>query len=351
MTRLLLATCAGLACAQGVMAQELIMSGFLEFESHFGENYDSSQTTANQVTQLDFAIDGRLNFDYANATESGLEYGAHFELDFYQSDDDNGRLPTANVRAAGPYFGSDIAAGDLVEFNDGYVFIKSALGTLSLGDTGFAGKAKNQLHVPILPFGAFEIDQWNWNREIEQVFYSNSFLGLDFEASIDDDAAWSLGLGFDGSVGALDVALGLSAGRSNWLWPVNGGAVNYLSGSLELSSGGVSTGVNYSSMDMHQFLTFEYVAAGADYTIGPLTVGAGVETAISHNSFGSLTETYATNYFAGASYELADGLIVALGVGNLDANVGANRANVGAILLPMQPKRAINAIGSVKVEY
>ncbi len=63
------------------------MGGFIEHQSHLGLQYDSnSDDIPDLVTQLDFAVDGRLNIDYENATKSGIEYGAHFELDFYQSD-------------------------------------------------------------------------------------------------------------------------------------------------------------------------------------------------------------------------------------------------------------------------
>ncbi len=85
---LVLATALTAACGVA-SAQDLTVSGFLEFESHYGIDYDTDfDPSDDQVTQLDFAVDGRLNFDYSNSTKSGLEYGMHFELDLYQSDDD-----------------------------------------------------------------------------------------------------------------------------------------------------------------------------------------------------------------------------------------------------------------------
>lgn len=92
----------------------------------------------NQVTQLDFATDGRMSFDLQFASKSGLAYGGHWELDFLSSDV------------------GDVVGGDYVAFNDGYAFINSTLGDLRFGDTGSASYAENQLHVPLL-VGAREI--------------------------------------------------------------------------------------------------------------------------------------------------------------------------------------------------
>ncbi len=97
-------------------------------------------------------------------------------------------------------YSNGIAAGDAVNFNDGYVFINSALGTLRLGDAGVAGKAENQLHVPILPLGASKIEELAVNSERERIFYSNTVVGVDFESAVDDDGGWTLGVG----VGSLD---------------------------------------------------------------------------------------------------------------------------------------------------
>jgi opacity protein-like surface antigen len=282
---------------------------------------------------LDFAVDGRVNFDYAAATKSGLEYGAHFELDLYQSDDD--AQQTLATTALAKLWPTDIATGDVVEFNDGYVYVNTALGNLSFGDTGLAGEATNQLHVPILTTGALEIDQIGFNVESEQVFYANSFAGVDFEASVDDDAAWSLGL---------------SAGRHYFAGLGQNREANKLAGSLQLTAGGLSAGVNYASSSTDKYQTLEYIAAGAGYEMGALSIGAGVETAIQHLSYSGSGEYYTTNVFAGMSYEIAVGLTLALGVGNLDADSWANRSNLN-IANPQDRKRTFNAIGSVQVDF
>ncbi len=300
MKKLLLATSAAVAFGGVALAQDLTVGGFLEFESHYGVNYDAGADAADdQVTQLDFAVDGRLNFDYSNSTKSGLEYGAHFELDLYQSDDDAttsfASLPLRNNVPLLAVF-SDVAFGDVVEFNDGYVFLNSALGNLSLGDTGVAGEAANQLHVPILPMGAMEVDQYALFAEAEQIFYSNSFAGIDVEVSTDDDGHVALGVGYGASLGGADVELGLSAMRyqTTAFGPTTGDVAS-LAGSLQVSAGGLTTGVNYASLDIDKWQTIEYVAAGLGYEIGALTLGAGVETGISHLSFlGDGNETLST---------------------------------------------------------
>lgn len=245
----------GIACAafaSAALAQDLTVGGFLEFESHYGIDYDSSFVGAqDQVTQLDFAVDGRLNFDYSNATKSGLEYGMHFELDMYQSDDDALISQVGAPLPVFPLFFSDIATGDVVEFNDGYVFINTSLGNLAFGDAGVAGKASNQLNVPILPFGAFEVDSFQLTNESEVVRYSNSFAGVDFEASVDDDGVWALGVGYEASLGAADVALGLSALRTEL--PYLDMPLNSLAGSLQASIGGLTAGVNYASAQIPHY--------------------------------------------------------------------------------------------------
>ena len=315
-------------------------------------NADPSQ---DQVTQLDFAVDGRLDFDYSATARSGITYGAHFELDLFQSDDDALSMFSQDVRALIPVrpFNSDIATGDTISFNDGYVFIDSALGYLALGDTGVAGKAKNQLKVPILPMGAFEFDEFGWFAENEQVFYGNSFAGIGVEVSTDDDGRFALGVGYEGRVGGVDVELGLSAMRDEMNVGTAGTRqINNLAGSLQVSAGGVTTGVNYASFDVDKWQTIEYVATGASYNMGALTLGLGVETYINHLAFIG-GENYVTNLCAGATYELAEGLILGVGIGNLDAdNTAGNRqANYVNFAAPGAPRpRATNAIFSAKVE-
>ncbi len=253
----------------------------------------------------------------------------HFELDLYQSDEtarnaDSGTHPIVEGDPTmlgdiegWAIFGAskpDRLVGDSAAFNDGYVYINSALGNVKLGDAGAAGAASNQLHVPFL-VNALEGDQYA-TAESELIKYENSFVGVDFAASVDDDANWNLGVGYAASVGALDVALGLSAGEDT------------LAGSIGASVGGLSFGVNYAVEEVGS--TTEYVAAGVGYAMGALTIGAGVETEIRHGDVhqfvhNSLTgQEYETNYFAGASYELADGLSLSVGVANLDSDSANN---------------------------
>ncbi len=348
MKRLWVLPLAATAWTSAAVAQDLTVSGFVAFEAAYGENYDLERMfnpafgqpgqppfieETSQVPDLDFGVDARLNFDYANATKSGLEYGAHFELDFYKSDRSYTlptTLPTALILSDPrqtafvlSYQTTDRLGPDAVAFNDGYVFINSSLGHVKLGDTGTAGEASNQLNVPFLAPGALEIDNYA-PLELEQVFYANSFLGVDFEASVDDDANWALGLGYGADVGGVAVALGLSA------------ADETLAGSISASAGGLTAGMNYAMEEIGH--TKEYVAAGLSYAAGPLAVGLGVETEITHealesNVVGGIAifdtsdlELYETNVFFGATYEVADGLTFGLGVANLDSDSLANRS-------------------------
>lgn len=223
-----------------------------------------------------------MNFDYSNSTKSGLEYGAHFELDLYQSDGQTYStalgIPITEGVTGSNLLGiyglgkEDRLIGDGVSFNDGYVFINSALGNVKLGDAGAAGAASNQLHVPYL-VNALERDQYA-TAELELVKYENSFLGVDFAASVDDDSNWNLGIGYAAAVGAVDVALGLAAGEET------------LAGSIGASVGGLAFGVNYAMEEVGS--TTEYVAAGVSYSAGPLSIGTGVETEIRHGDIGPL---------------------------------------------------------------
>ncbi len=337
------------AWVSGAVAQDLVISGFVEFEAAYGDYYDFERMwnpaagqvgqppffeQDSQVRNLDFGVDARLNFDYSQATKAGLEYGAHLELDFYKSDRSY-TVPTALPGAltmpdprvlawARTLEMSDYLGPDELAFNDGYVFINSSLGNIKLGDTGTAGKATNQLNTPFLAPGALELTDYA-PLELEQVFYANSFLGVDFEASVDDDSNWALGLGYGADVGGVAVALGLSA------------AEEALAGSISATAGGLSAGMNYAMEEIGH--TREYVAAGVSYSAGPLSVGGGVETEILHEAVdlnlagvGLATfdpndlERYETNFFLGATYEVADGLTFGVGVANLDSDSAANRS-------------------------
>jgi len=299
MKKVLLATTAVVAFAGVAAAQDLTIGGFLEFEAAYGENYDLGAGTRS-IDDLDFGVDGRLNFDYGNSTKSGLEYGMHFELDLYSSD-----ATTAPT---------DILNGgqSTVEFNDGYVYINSSLGNVMMGDTGEAGEASNQLNTPFLAPGAIETSELAV-LELEQVFYSNSFLGVDFEASVDDDSNWALGIGYSADVGGVTIDLGLSA------------AEEALAGSIGASAGGLTFGVNYAHEEVGA--TTEYVAAGVGYSMGALSVGTGVETNIAHGVVSGQEIT--TNYLVGATYELADGLVLGVGAANLDSDSVSNCTATG----------------------
>lgn len=301
---------------------------------------------------MDHGVSGRLNLDYATTAPSGIEYGAHAELDLFQSDGDLISVASRNVAAAGPILRADAVIGDFIDFEDGYVFIKSSLGKVALGDTGLAGKASNQLHVPILAIGAMEYDNLQFFGEGEQAFYSNTWAGIEFEVSTNDDLDWSLGLGYAANVGQALVELGVSAGRSRGV--IGLADTDHLAGSLELQIGGLTAGANYASAVTKQFQTSEYIAAGLAYDFGALSIGAGVETHIWHWSSWGSDELYVSNLFAGLDYELADGLILAFGIGNLDADSwgnGANRGLVFALAPARERQRTTNAVASVKVEF
>lgn len=95
-----------------------------------------------------------------------MEYGAHAELDFYSSDRELGladRFPLTIEGLLGLILipadrdlllvavqKSDDLGPNSLTFNDGYVYVNSALGLVMLGDTGTAGEAANQLNVPYL---------------------------------------------------------------------------------------------------------------------------------------------------------------------------------------------------------
>ncbi len=311
MKKALLATTMVVALMGSATAQELTISGFVEFEAHMGHFYDQKAFKDRSVESLDFAVDGRLDFDYVTSTKSGLEYGMHLKLDLFSSD------AHTNEREFGLYYDYKNGGQSDVAFNDGYVFLNSALGNVKLGDTGAAGEASNQLNVPFLAPGAMEISNLA-SSEAEQVFYSNSFLGVDFEASVDDDSNWGLGIGYSAAVGVATVDLGLSAGEEA------------LAGSLGANIGGLSFGVNYAHEEVGA--TTEYVAAGASYNLGALTVGAGAETKIAHAVVTG--QEYTSNFFAGGSYELADGVVLGVGIANLDSDSCSNWTAVGGSSVP-----------------
>lgn len=350
MKKLVLATTAVVSLAGASSAQDLTIGGFVAFEAIYGANYDwdtveafvaaangRAYSNGRSIDDLDFGIDGRLNFDYSNSTKSGLEYGVHLELDVYQSDeslrtqDSDGLLIAEGQTWALPggwaeYGASkpDRLVGDGVSFNDGYIFINSALGNVKLGDAGAAGAASNQLHVPYL-VNALEGDQYQ-TAELELVKYENSFLGVDFAASVDDDANWNLGLGYSADVGGVNVALGLSAGEET------------LAGSIGATVGGLAFGVNYAMEEVGS--TSEYVATGVSYTMGALSFGTGVETEIRHGDVANMIhnsasgQEYETNYFIGATYEVADGLLLSVGAANLDSD-SANNWSASHDLFPI----------------
>ncbi len=327
---------AHLAMAQTAQAQDLEISGFLEFESHFGARFDPK----GPVEELGFGVDGGLNFDYKHQTKSGLEYGAHLELDLYQSDD----LLDGELRGAASY--------DVALFNDGYVYVDGAFGRLALGDVDVAGRANNQLNVPLFANGAYQIGELSTFTETVKLLYSNRFASIDFEASIDDDANYGLGLGYSGQLGPAAIVLGFSGAvhdESRLVTPLNPtGKYSEWGGSIRSYIGRWRLGANYASVDFPRIYALEYVSTGAAYDFGELDVGAGVETFLVHRSAagGGVTTT---NLFAGATYVMAPGLTLGLGIGNLDADNDFNTLAQPAP--PLQRKRSTTAQASVKIEF
>lgn len=300
---LVLGIAAGLL-ASAVDSQELLLSGFVEFEGYALEDVDADS----RVSNLDAAVDAGLTFDYQHDSKTGLRYGAHLELDMFQSDDDkDGENILTN---------SDIIAGDSADFNDGYVFLDSALGYLAMGDTGTAGRGVNQLRVPFLPLGAIERDDYA-ALELEQVFYANSYAGLAFEASIDDDARWSVGGEYAAPMGPWQVTLGGSVSE-------DGGA-----GSVSLGLGDLTAGLHLAGSSTNRLsagvitTSQTYVSMGVDYDLGVLKLGLGSESEVTYlYTLATATKSKDTvsNFFAGAVYEMADGLELGMGVGLLDAD-------------------------------
>lgn len=119
-------------------------------------------------------------------------------------------------------------------------------------------------------------------------------------------------------------------------------------GSVRAYIGNWKMGVSYANVDFPKVYGLEYVSSGVARNFGKLEVGAGVETFIVHQA-SSGGERYTTNMFAGARYKLAPGLIVALGVGNLDADNDFN--TISQPLPPLERRRMTNAVASVKVEF
>ncbi len=290
--------------AGAVNSQELVLSGFVEFEGYALDDVDADS----RVSYLDAAVDAGLTFDYSNSSKAGLAYGAHFELDLFQSDDDrDGENLIDN---------EDVVEGDSVDFNDGYVFIDSALGYVGLGDTGTAGRADNQLRVPLLPLGALDLDDYS-ALEAEQVFYANSYAGVRLEGSVDDDARWSLGAEYRAPMGPWDVALGGALSE-------DGGAGSVSMGLGDLTAGLHLAGTSANSISAGVATTAQtYVSMGVDYDLGVLKLGLGTESQVTYlYTLATATKTKDTisNFFAGAVYEMADGLELGMGVGLLDAD-------------------------------
>lgn len=332
---LIVAYCAH-AFAQPIDAPDVQISGFLEFESHFGANFDAT----GPLEQLGFAADGQLNFDYKQTTHAGLEYGGHLELDLYQSDD----LLDGELRGSPSY--------DVAQFNDGYVYVKGSFGQVSLGDVDVAGRANNQLNVPLFANGAYQIGELSTYTENVKLLYSNRFGSVDFEASIDDDANYGIGLGYTGQFGPAAIVVGLSGDihdSSRLVTPLNPkGSYSEWAGSIRTYIGNWRFGANYASVDFPRIYALEYVSTGGAYNFGKLNVGAGVETFIVHRS-GVGGQVYTTNLFTGATYALAPGLTLALGLGNLDADNDFN-----TLVQPTPTghrKRTSTAQASVKIDF
>jgi hypothetical protein len=325
-----------LLCAEATLAQDLDISGFLEFEGHYGANFD----TKGSVEALGFGVEGALNFDYQNSTKAGLTYGAHLELDFYQSDD----LLDGELRGLASY--------DVAQFNDGYVFVEGGFGRLALGDVDVAGRANNQLNVPLFANGAYQIGELSTFTEQAKLLYTNRFGSIDVEASIDDDANYGLGLGYSAQMGPAAVVLGVSGAihdESPLVTPLNPtGEYSEWAASVRTYIGRWRMGANYASVDFPRVYALEYSSFGGAYDFGDLKLGAGVETFIVHQS-GVGGEIYTTNLFAGATYALAPGLTLGLGIGNLDADNDFNTLTQPPA--PATRKRTTNLQGSVKIDF
>lgn len=320
--------------APNASAQFLTIGGFLEAEHYNFDRVDADSSVSN----LDFVIDGRLDIDAKWDSKIGITLGAHLELDLEQSDHDQDGDDGSTGRGFDPLgllAGLPLTKGlvededaldqDLVAFNDGYLYLDSALGLLALGDTGPAGFAENQLQVPLLAHGAMEIDAFN-EQEGELAYYSNSAFGLDFDGAVDDDGRWSAGAAYTLDLTGLDITLGTSFATEGFAFSLHGdygpwqAGVSYADTSFDsdLSSRfGLAAGTIVAQAR-------DYLSLGLSYQLGPLTLGGGYE--LQNMKFASITPFWSKqsigSYHAGAAYELAPGLTLATGLAYLDPDVG-----------------------------
>ncbi len=111
----------------------------------------------------------------------------------------------------------------------------------------------------------------------------------------------------------------------------------------------MTAGISLASLDIDGLIADEYVALGISYSVGALTVGAGVENRrLSVPTTGPDSTAYLTNYFAGAEDELALGLFLGVGLGNLDGDqFYYNRDTRHFADTP----RTVNATASIRVEF
>ena len=315
-------------------AQYLTIGGFLEAEAYNFDRVDADS----HVSNLDFVIDGRLDVDAGWKSKSGIDLGVHFELDLEQSDDDKDATNGTTGRGFDPLGllaglpltkslieDEDALDQDLVSFNDGYLYFDSALGYIALGDRGSAGMAQNQLLVPLLAHGAMEIDSFI-EHEGAVAYYGNTFYGLDFAGAVDDDGLWSAGAAYTFDFANLNIRLGTSFAEQGFALSAH---LDYGPWQFGASYADTSHDRDLSSLFGQPAGTMvaqarDYLSAGLAYQVGPLLVGGGYELQnlkfASLAPFGRMQSIGA--FHGGASYELADGLILASGIAYLDPDIG-----------------------------
>lgn len=276
---------AGLFAGQAA-AQEITVSGFVDFELYNSNDVDFGSDD----DDYDMVVDARLDFDIATSSKAGLYYGAHIELDLDQSD-------------AGDVLGTDAAS-----FNDGYVYVDTIFGKLFLGDAGVAGKASSAVST-VMPVenSFYESSSASYSAsELELIKYENSILGLNLNASVDDDTNWQVGAeyvseaaGFPITIGATGSMEMFAASGKVVVGPFMGSASYFAEDSGDVDPFQATNGTQ---QGMSEILSF-----GLGYELDGLSVGAGYEL-VNYEVGTSDNHDYNSKLGFGIDYEFANGL-------------------------------------------
>ena len=172
MKKILLATVAVAALSGSAFAASMMTSGEVEFLADATDSTADStaDTDNNDLTNLEFNVNGELSTTVSDATKDGLSWSAGWTLDFTQNDDGNGA----------------------VTVEDANISVSSMIGTVTMGDT-----SANSLN------DAADALFTN-NLETVAVKYSNTFAGFGVALAADDNEQSQWGLTY--GMGGLDIA-------------------------------------------------------------------------------------------------------------------------------------------------